>query len=647
MDTDFREAADTRSRADRQPTPSELGLPPLLSFRDVLAGPSADRNTPGVQWPDFDAQTHARLWRRNRAVCTRPEIDGSNPRIVADPAMFVSMYDNHFGHMVAETVPRLPQSLAEAPDMPLYFTCDRPTRVDQTSGMFRSVLGWLDVPLEQVRLIHEPTMFRELHVAAQAEYLDGPPPLQGYLDLLEARIGHKIDPVRPEGITFVTREGLAPQKGRHAAESYLTACLKELGVRIVHPEALPLPDQMQVYASSRYLVFSEGSAAHGRQLLGRVDQHISILRRRQRSQLAMNQLEPRCASLSYVPSFGGSLCVADERGKKILHAMASLYAVAPVLAHFEALGVPLRRVWDNETYLRLRDEDVLNWVKRMYRADIQPWLKPYNTDAYLLDQFEPLGLGHLRAKAAALIGASRPPVASVHPAGAETAPTPPPPQAPVGQAPGTDLRRSTIALRGERGIDLFARIMERGQKRPSFRCIATLVGQGAEARLHLYRHALIPHIRVLTGIAAEAQNDPVLAARFSLFDPAGWPQPGAADPSRIVQYHDFIAAWQVADAVAQRFLARLEHRPDRLLAEPGALALGIGPLHDFNRLTHGVQAARLLEPVLSKRLDARQPLGEATDSTGQTLRLLDDLCTRAGESELARACRALAARIEA
>lgn len=615
------------------------GLPPLQSFRDVLAGRAPDRNTPGVLWPDFDAQIHARLWRRNRPVCTRPEIDDRDPVIVSEPAMFVSMYDNHFGHMVSETVPRLPQSLAEAPERPLYFTADRPTRPDQTSGMFRAVLGWLDIPLSRIRLIHEPTLFRDLAVAAQAEYLDGPPPLPGYLDLLEARVGHKIDPVRPEGITFVTREGLAPQKGRHAAENYLVSCLRELGVRILHPEAVPLPEQMQIYAGSRHLVFSEGSAAHGRQLLGRVDQQISILRRRSRSQLAMHQLEPRCAALTYVPSFGGSLHVTDEKGAKITHAMVSLYAIAPVLEHFESLGVPLKRVWDTETYLRLRDEDVLDWFQSMYGPGIQPWLKPYNEDAYLLDQLEPQGLGHLRTRAAEVIATLRPPAPAPRPVQAVKAPEP----APETEA---DLRRSTLALRGERGIDLFSRSQERGQKRPAFRCVATLVGQGAGARLHLYRQALIPQIRLLTRLAVEAQNDPLLAARFSLFDPADWPQPGGAGLLRLVQYHDLIAAWQVADAAALRLIAQLDQAPEGLLKEPGVLASGVRSLHDFNRLAHGVQVARRLEPLLSRRLYDQQGLGTAADSMGQALRLLIDLCTRAGEAELARACRALVARIE-
>lgn len=382
-------------------------FPPIQSFREVLAGPSANRRTPGVLWPDFEAQTHARLWRGNRRICTRPEIDGAAAGIVAEPAMFVSMYDDHFGHMVSETVPRLPQALAEAPGLPLYFSCGQPLRAERTSRMFRAVLDWLGVPLGRLRFIHRPVLFRELHIAAQAEHLDGPPPAAGYLDLLEARVAGRLMGAPPEGVTFVTRAALAPQHGRHAGESYLAACLSALGVRIVHPELLPLPEQLRIYAESRYLVFSEGSAAHGRQLLGRVDQDVSILRRRPHSHLGLNQLAPRCASFRYVSSVGGWLHVADAAGRRIDWAMASLYRVQPVIAHFEALGVPLGRVWDSATYQRVRDRDVLAWVGALYGPGIEPWLRPGGSEDALLDQFEPLGLGHLRAEAAARIRAGR------------------------------------------------------------------------------------------------------------------------------------------------------------------------------------------------------------------------------------------------
>lgn len=239
-------------------------LPPMEGFSNVLAGPSPNRRTPGVLWPDFDTQIHARLWRDGQRICTAPVIDDRDARIIAEPSVFVSMHDGHFGHVCAETVSRIPQSLAEAPGLPLYFTCQHAIGPAQAAPAFRAILEWLKVPADQVRFLHQPTLFRELRIAAQAEPMNGPTPPEGYLDLLEARIAGNLEPVRPEGVVFVSRAHLGPEQGRSAGERYLVFCLQQLGVTVMLPETLPLRQQMQIYAGARYLVFQEGSAIHGR-----------------------------------------------------------------------------------------------------------------------------------------------------------------------------------------------------------------------------------------------------------------------------------------------------------------------------------------------------------------------------------------------
>lgn len=376
-------------------------------FRDVLAGPAPNRRTPGVLWPDFDNQKNARLWRDGRRFCLRPEIDASNPIRIDAPAVFVSVHDNHFGHICAETVSRIPQSLVDAEGLPLYFSSPHEMDMARAAPVFRAILDWLHVPHDLVRFVYRPTLFRELHVAAQAEPLNGPRTPPEYLDLLERRIAGNLEAQRPEGVVFVTRAQLGPELGLMAGERYLAFCLQRLGVRVVYPETLSLHEQMRLYAGARHLVFTEGSAVHGRQLLGRIDQNISVLRRRYRSHIAMQQLAPRCDALSYVASFVGGLVFKGATGWPVSYSMCSLYRVEAVLEHFEALGVPLRQVWNAKTYARQRDEDVLSWIRTIYHPKASPWLRPHNSDAEMLDQLDALGLGHLRKETAALIGALR------------------------------------------------------------------------------------------------------------------------------------------------------------------------------------------------------------------------------------------------
>ena len=382
-------------------------LPTMQVFHDILAGRAPNRRTPGVLWPDFDNQTDVRLWRDRRRFCTRPTIDASNPEIIEEPCAFISVHDDHFGHICSETVPRIPQTLVDAPGLPLYFSSAAPMGRKDMAPAFRAVMTWLHVPLERLRFVYKPTLFRELHVAAQAEQLNGPPPLPEYLDLLEERIAGNLPPNTPEGVVYVSRAQLRPEAGRMAGERYLVLCLQQAGVQIVYPELLSLPEQMRAYAGARHLVFAEGSAVHGRQLLGRLDQEIWIMRRRPRSHIALNQLAPRSLGLRYVASQAGGLIITNAKGGRVPNSMCSLYRVDAVLAHFEGLGVPLGRFWRTKHYERQRDEDVLSWLRAVYHPGIAHWLRPHNSNEEMLAQFEALGLGHLTREAAALMKAHR------------------------------------------------------------------------------------------------------------------------------------------------------------------------------------------------------------------------------------------------
>lgn len=382
-------------------------LPPLMTFENVLMDKAANRQVPGAAWPDFDTQVHARLRRRGQLVCKAPKIDETTAEIVENPVVFASVYENHFGHLTAETVPRLPQALAQHEDLPLIFTRMRGDTSNGPSQMFKSVMDWLHIPQSQIHFVEKPTLFRQVHVAAQGEHLDGPRTPTEYLDLLEQRIAPNLRQRSPGGVAFVTRAGLDHKMGAHAAERYLVSCLRELGVRIIQPEALLLREQMRLYARSKHLVFSEGSAIHGRQLLGRIDQSISILRRRRQSNMARGQMEPRCSDLTYVPCFGGALHLTNRGGARLHWAMKSFYNIDALHSFFADLGINLAQVWVQEKYRQFRDKDVLGWVFAMYDPMIEPWLKPANSDEYLLDQFPALHLSHLQDQAAAIIKARK------------------------------------------------------------------------------------------------------------------------------------------------------------------------------------------------------------------------------------------------
>ncbi len=144
----------------------------------------------------------------------------------------------------------------------------------------------------------EPVRVRQLYVATQAEQLPNVGPCDAYLDLLDGN--WKSKQLRPIGarVVYVSRSSLTT-KGCHAGQAYLCSVLQQLGVSVIWPEAMPLKEQLQRYAGAEKLVFAEGSAIHGRQLLGRLDQDILVLNRRPRSRIGWASLMPRCRRLTY------------------------------------------------------------------------------------------------------------------------------------------------------------------------------------------------------------------------------------------------------------------------------------------------------------------------------------------------------------
>ena len=193
-----------------------------------------------------------------------------------------------------------------------------------------------------------------------------------------------------------------------------------------------------------------------------------------------------------------------------------------------------------------------------------------------------------------------------------------------------------IAVHGERGIDLFQRLDDAGQRRASFRCIATLAPDGV-----LADHA--PEARRdparLRALAEGLARDPVTAP-FSLGDAPGWPRAASAggDPVRLFLYLDFFRAWQVADLAGNRLETQLARDPGLLPVEPGQIAGIVAPVFDFNRLARGQRLAAALVPLLAQRIATPEFRDDRHGGTGYALRMLGDLCLRADDPRLALAC---------
>lgn len=341
-------------------------LPPMQLFRDVAVVPvrQARRSVPigGPIWHYFDAQVRARHCRDGRPSDRQPPLpETTNP--IDQPAVWGGYLIHQFGHLIAEHLTRLPQSVRDRPADLFLFTIEPGAKADALPRHIWDVLAWHAVPRDRVQLVTQPLLVRELRVAAQGEMLGGVPTAPEYLDLLEENARRKDLTPERNRLVFVTRAGLvAAGRGGHAGEAYLAGLLSRLGVPVVDPGREPIRTQMALYAGAEVLVFSEGSALHGRTLLGRVRQEIHVLRRRSLRNTARGQLAPRCTRLAYHQVLAGRLGTATETRNSRSDLEVALYDVEILFHIFAALGIDLRPHWDDAAYREAVRGDLVGWM---------------------------------------------------------------------------------------------------------------------------------------------------------------------------------------------------------------------------------------------------------------------------------------------
>jgi hypothetical protein len=270
---------------------------------------------------------------------------------------------HHFGHLIADHLTRILLSLHERPQDIYLFTLPPGGSPETVPGYFWLIIDWYGLPRSQIRFVTEPLLIRELRVAPQAEQVRGKGPSKTYLKWLsEIALRNNLAPIASDKL-YVSREGiLAEGKGGNAGESHLVSCLTRLGIRVLDPQRASLDQQLALYAGARQLIFSEGSAVHGRQLLGYIDQKIAILNRRPDSQTGKAMLNARCTQLDFFEVTRRIGIPERQNGRQMPAKGISFYDLPVLHASFDKLGINLAQVWNTADYEAARDTDITAWL---------------------------------------------------------------------------------------------------------------------------------------------------------------------------------------------------------------------------------------------------------------------------------------------
>ena len=339
----------------------------LFTEIEVVPGQSTygggDYAIGGPIWPDYADQTAARFNRLGRAIDPAPVSMGYNGRMVNQPCLWGGFAFSHFGHLSAEIVGRVLISVRQRPNDIVLFMVLPDQKPWHLPGYFWSILQWCGLEVDRVRILTKPLSCRELRVAPQPEQLDFGTPSPAYLNLLaENAERNELIPI-PHRLLYVTRVGVFDLgKGCHAAESYLVELLSKIGATILYPEKTSLRHQLALYAGAKTIVFAEGSALHGRQLLGWIDQQIVVINRRMNTKIGGNALAARCAALRYVEATHIQIAAVAANEQDVPASGLSIYDVERVLSGLLEAGIDLSPHWDQDAYRKAVAVDVSRWI---------------------------------------------------------------------------------------------------------------------------------------------------------------------------------------------------------------------------------------------------------------------------------------------
>jgi hypothetical protein len=343
-------------------------------FRDIEVVPATGADIDGIipvggpRWPDFDAQVAVRHCRAGKPVDKAPpEWDGAWVDMER-PVVWGGLLHELFGHLVTEMTTRLPVSMEERPN-DLYLFGVRPgVTKEAIAPHVQPVLDWYGVRADQWDIPKTGLRVAELRVEQQGEQLYGPaatPEFQEKLDGIAARNGIEG---RAYPLLYVTRAGMIERcSGAHAGESYLVEVLQKLGVPVLDPATAPLKEQVEAYAGAETMVFAEGSALHGRQLLGWRDQTIVVLNRRPGAKTAHTNLYRRVPHLRYVEAVRHILATVRFDGAVRFQRGLAFMVLPKVFRTFADLGVDVEGAWDMAAYQRARRRDLMEWATQMRR----------------------------------------------------------------------------------------------------------------------------------------------------------------------------------------------------------------------------------------------------------------------------------------
>lgn len=365
-------------------------------FFDVLVQPYLSlgehwRHLPdhmgGPVWPDWGSRTFERFNRDGAVADVEPphETPGLPVPELKGTWWWLGPHTANFGHQIADFSTRIAGSLLADPDA-RFLVASRVAGYSKLTPLVAEILMLFGVEAERVHVVTHGLRVQHLRVVEQGEQLWESGPSDRYLQAIRRTLRLPIPLEKRDSILYVSRRGFQEKVGKTrpvgslAGDGYLAALVERAGGRVIEPENMTLREQLTAYMTHRRVVFVEGSAYHGLQLLPQASVgEVDVLLRRRGSRASRRLLELRTARFSCVDTFGSLVSVYDS---EVLARSSTFQAGALIvpdekklLAFLESLGNGLAARFDRNEYRRVLIAETTSYLEVCLRMSTEPHLR--------------------------------------------------------------------------------------------------------------------------------------------------------------------------------------------------------------------------------------------------------------------------------
>jgi hypothetical protein len=319
--------------------------------------------------------------KRHDRPCDKFDQDVPFEKNLGGEWIYIGPKHHHFGHIMSEMVHRIvPSKTLFAGHLKylLVTTSDDDSEpgFESLSRPYQEVLEFCEIDPGQLTILNDNTIVEQLLMCEQGSNFGGRPK-PWYLDLLGDFTKRRLDQIhgsRPSPDKVYVSKSKIPHGGTILGESYIEGLLREEGFFVFHPQESPLSLQMDVYRRAHELVFSEGSACHGTELLGEkmLGRTFVLVRRIEVRDDLTRILKPRSQQFQLFSDtlLLGTIAVDNETGSPHTEFSVSLIDLDLFVAFFREHRLARLDAADVGRYFYAAEKDLKAYFSHHMKFDI-------------------------------------------------------------------------------------------------------------------------------------------------------------------------------------------------------------------------------------------------------------------------------------